>query len=237
VGACGPPPSPRVKLFHAPSKKKMAIREILLVDRKTPITSAVGFALQCRGYMIMLAPDAATAFEDIQNYDFDLILVGLNGYEAEKIDFLRQAKKTSPESKIMVLGNPQTMVFPIETFRIEVDDYLVTPFTAPELCLRVEKCLRNGEAEDDKANPGEQPEKINQRVLDSLKFKIRNMHNTIYSLVAHINVLIEKNNYLLSDYNVRKINDISDDLITMMNITEDFLGNLFISGVECEIDQ
>jgi DNA-binding response OmpR family regulator len=210
----------------------MKIREILLVDKHTPITSAVGFALQCRGYMIMLAPDAATAFEDIKNYDFDLILVGLNGYEAEKIEFLRQAKKRSPDSKIMVLGNPQTMVFPIETFRIEVDDYLVTPFTAPELCLRVGRCLGRGESEGDNAGPGDKPEKINQRVLDSLKLKIRNMHNTIYSLVAHINILIEKNNYLLNDGNVRKINDISDDLITMMNITEDFLVNLLVSGVK-----
>ncbi|MDI6853927.1 MAG: hypothetical protein QME75_10055 [Deltaproteobacteria bacterium] len=216
----------------------MGIREILLVDQQTPITSAVGFALQCRGYMIMLAPDAATAFEDIKNYCFDLILVGLNGYEAEKIDFLRQAKKRSPESKLMVLGNPQTMVFPIETFRIEVDDYLVTPFTVPQLCLRVEKCLRNGEAENI-AGIESKPRKINKRVLDSLKLKIRNMHNTIYSLVAHMNILIEKNNNLLSDYNVRKINDISDDLITMMNITEDILVNFLVSGVDAEpiIDQ
>ena len=209
----------------------MAIREILLVDKKTPVISAAACALQCRGYLIMLAPDALTACEDIENYDIDLIMVSLNGYEADKLDLLRQAKRKAPQPKVMVLGNPQTMVYPLKTFRIEVDDYLVTPFTAPELCLRVGKCLGNNRAVDEKVNQGEKTDTFNQCMPHLLKSKIRTMRNAVYSLIAYMNLLIDETNGLIND-DITKMNSISDYLITMMNITEDFLGNIFISGEE-----
>ena len=61
----------------------MEIKEILLVDGKTPITSAIGFILQSRGYLITLAPDAETATAELDNYGFNLMLVYLSGHEKE----------------------------------------------------------------------------------------------------------------------------------------------------------
>ena len=208
----------------------MEVKEILLVDQKAPVISTIGFILQCHGFLTMVAPDSRTAAEDVRNYQFDLLLVSLNGYEADKLDLLRQVKRSSPQSKVMVVGNPQTMAFPMETFKIAVDDYLLTPFTAPELCLRVDRCLGKNGIVDVQAKTEEKADMLNERILNSLKFKIRDMHNTVYSLLAHINTLIENNNNLLNDNNIKKMNDISDDLITMMNITEEVLFNFLICG-------
>ena len=210
----------------------MGVKEILLVDEKAPIISSIGFILQCHGFLTMVAPDSRTAAEDVRNYQFDLLLVSLNGYEADKLDLLRQVKGRSPQPKVMVVGNPQTMTFPIETFKIAVDDYLLTPFTAPELCLRVDRCLGKNGIVDVQAKIEEKADMVNERILNSLKFKIRDMHNTVYSLLAHINTLIENNNNLLNNNNIKKMNDISDDLITMMNITEEVLFNFLICGTK-----
>jgi len=38
--------------------RPMKLKEILLVDEKVPISSAIGFILQSKGYLVMLAPDA-----------------------------------------------------------------------------------------------------------------------------------------------------------------------------------
>jgi len=57
----------------------MAIKEILLVDNKTPIIAAIGFILQDQGHLVMVAPDPVTASVELGNYNFDLMLVYLSG--------------------------------------------------------------------------------------------------------------------------------------------------------------
>jgi len=121
--------------------RTMKLKEILLVDGKVPIISAISFILQSNGYLVMQAPDAETASKDLDNYCFDLMLVYLNGYEKDKLDLLRQANRRSPQTKVMIVANPQRMTLPLEAFQVEVDDYLLTPFSAPELCRRVNHCL------------------------------------------------------------------------------------------------
>ena len=85
----------------------MELKEILLVDGKAPISSAISFILQSHGYLIMLAPDAETASEDMGNYCFDLMLVYLNGYERDKLDLLRQTNRRCPQTKVMIVANPR----------------------------------------------------------------------------------------------------------------------------------
>jgi len=131
----------------------MEIKEILLVDGKTPITSAIGFILQSRGYLVTLAPDAETATAELDNYGFNLMLVYLTGHEKDKLALLRQAKKRSPRTKIMVVGNPRILPLPMDVFQTEMDDYLLTPFTAPELCHRVDLCLQKPSTNHMKVRP------------------------------------------------------------------------------------
>jgi len=122
--------------------RAMETKEILLVDAKTPITSAIGFILQSRGYLVTLAPDAETAAAELDNYCFNLMLVYLTGHEKDKLALMRQAKQRSPRTKIMVVGNPRILPLPNEVFQTEMEDYMLTPFTASELCRRVERCLQ-----------------------------------------------------------------------------------------------
>ena len=124
----------------------MRIKEILLVDDKTPIISAIGFILQSRGYLVMVAPDPETASAELDNYCFDLMLVYLTGPEKDKLALLRHAKRRSPRTHIMVAGNLRRLPLPIESYQGEGDDYLPTPFSPPELCRRGDECLQRGVA-------------------------------------------------------------------------------------------
>jgi response regulator RpfG family c-di-GMP phosphodiesterase len=205
--------------------KTMALKEILLVDEKAPIISAMGWILQSKGYLVMLAPDAETASEDLENYHFDLMLVNLTEYEAEKLDLLQRAKRSFPQTRVMVMGNPQRMRMPIQAFQLEVDDYLLTPFSAPELCRRVDHCLRKNEVLKLEVNPEEKAVTLNERVLNALRLKFCDINNTLFSLIAHLKIMVQENRDILPAGNFSQINEMSIDLLKLMNIAEDFLFN------------
>jgi DNA-binding response OmpR family regulator len=122
-------------------EKMMAMHEILLVDAKTSISWAFGFILQSNGYLITLAPDVDSAWEEIDTYHFDLILVYLAGYEPEKIHFLQRLQRKVPQPKVMAIGDPRNKMLPFEVFQIELEDYLFLPFDSGEFCRRVACCL------------------------------------------------------------------------------------------------
>ena len=205
----------------------MELREILLVDEKSPIVGNISCILQDRGYLVMLAPDAMTAFEDVENYHFDLILVSLGGNEIEKLNLMRRAKRSSPQAKLIVVGNPN-MTIPVEGFKFEVDDYLLAPFTAMELSMRVERCLRGDNDNVVQGIPEEKADVINGLMLNSLRFKFRFIHNGLLSLKAHINTLIYPENNLLDDVNVSIVHEISHDLLMLTSPTENVLYNMLI---------
>lgn len=202
----------------------MEIKEILLVDEKTPIISAIGFILQSRGYLTVLAPNAETASAELDNYCFDLMLVYLAGQEQGKLALLQQAKRRSPLTKIMVAGNPLRQPLPIEAFQAEVDDYLLVPFSSLELCHRVERCLK-----EDIARVSEfKAEQINARILNSLKLSFRDLHNSFVYMLSGLRIAND-NVVTQNDHNrFGMLSDISKNLSKCYSISENFLYKTYI---------
>jgi DNA-binding response OmpR family regulator len=203
----------------------MELREILLVDMQAPIVSVIGSILQSKGHLVVLAPDVETAAEELDNYHFDLILAYLTGDAGDKLDLLRRAKERSPQSKVIVAGNPQRMILPIEAFQVEVDDYLLAPFSPPELCRRVDQCLNNHEALKVEAIPAEKTASINERLLNALRLKFYDIHNSLCSLIAYLKIVVQENPDVLDNGNFSQANDMSNELLKLININEDFLHN------------
>jgi response regulator RpfG family c-di-GMP phosphodiesterase len=203
----------------------MAIKEILLVDNKTPIISAIGFILQDQGHLVMVAPDPETASVELDNYNFDLMFVYLSGPEQDKFSLLSQAKRRSPRTHIMVAGNPRKYPLPIESFQTEVDEYLLAPFSPPELCQRVDKCLRTNHVETRELRA----EEINRRILNSLRFTFRDLHNSFVSMLSGLSLV--KNNLVVQDGHdmLSLLADFSRDLSRCMNISEEFLSKTLLS--------
>ena len=183
----------------------MKLTEILLVDEKVPINSAIGFILQTKGYLVMLAPDTETASKELDNYSFDLMLVYLNGYEKDKLDLLRQANRRSPQTKVMIVANPQRMTLPLEAFQMEVDDYLLTPFSALELCRRVKHCLNQSKILKPESVFEGRGGTINERVWNSLRLKLYNINNNLFSLKAPINIRVQKKHGIRNKGNLRHL--------------------------------
>lgn len=166
----------------------MEIKEILLVDARAPIRTAIASILQNQGYMVMLAPDIGTAAAELNNYQIDLLIASLAGFEGERPDFLRQTKRRFPQIKVMVAGDPQTMAR--QTFQEEVDGYLLVPSSPSELCRRVNHCLNQRKIVKPKSVIKRNRGTINEPALNSLRLKLNHINNTLFSFIANINNLI-----------------------------------------------
>jgi len=185
--------------------RTMKFKEILLVDGKVPICSAIGFILQSKGYFVMVAPDAKTASKDLDNYCFDLMLIYLTGYEQDKLDLLWQTNRRCPQTKIMIVANPQRMTLPLEAFQMEVDDYLLTPFSAPELCRRVKHCLHHSKVLKPESVFEGRGATVNERALNLLRLKFYDINNTLFSLKAYINIHVKKKYGIQNKGNLRNL--------------------------------
>jgi hypothetical protein len=145
---------------------------------------------------------------------------------------MRWARKSSPQIKRIVVENPH-LTLPAEVFQLEVEDYLLMPFTAMELFTRVDRCFNGNRV--DRGNTEEKAEQINANAVNSFRHKIRNIHIGLLSLKANINMLIDQGLCLLHDGNVGKVREISHDLLILTRLTENILYNMLICCNENDV--
>jgi DNA-binding response OmpR family regulator len=210
----------------------MELKEILLVDEKSPILGNIGRILQNWGYLVMLAPDARTALENVQNSQLDLIVVSLGDNEGDKLNLMRWARRIYPQAKLIVVGNPSTTL-PVEVFQVEVDDYLLPPFSAMELSVRVDRCLHGDKVIQ--GNPKDKVDLINGKVLKSLSLKIRNIHNGLLAMQARVNNLIGQEYSLSAEDRIANVHEISGGIGMLSRVTENMLYNMLVCCIENEI--
>ena len=172
--------------------------------------------------MVTLAPNARSALEELPGHRFDLLLVSLNGYEEDKLNLLRWARRSSAQPKLMVVGYAK-VTLPMDVFRIKVDDYILPPFTAQELSTRVDRCLNGGKAIPDST---ETRDEHIANVINSFKKEIGNIHNGLLSLKYRFNLFIDQEINTFDDGTINKINDISYEFHLLISITESILHNM-----------
>lgn len=129
-----------------------AIAKILLVDDNP---NYLKDALPMYGYEVVVANDGLQALKILgnkeQNFDLvllDIMMPNLDGWEVLKN--IRKDKDFEDLPVIMVtaLDSEQKQVFGL---KFGADDYIVKPFTLPNLLARVEALLRRSKWKDKKA--------------------------------------------------------------------------------------
>ncbi len=117
---------------------------VLVVDDEPDITALVAYHLAKAGYQVTTAangPEAIRVAEE-QAPDLvvlDLMLPGLSGYEV--LESLRRRPETQDVGVILLTARKEE-ADRIKGLSLGADDYLMKPFSPPELVLRVGAVLR-----------------------------------------------------------------------------------------------
>lgn len=114
---------------------------ILLVEDEPQMLDICHYILTGAGYQVVGATDAETALQHVRTEHFDLALCDIMLPQASGLSFCRLIRETTdiPVCFLTAKGSPEERV---AGFEAGADDYIVKPFNARELLMRVAVILR-----------------------------------------------------------------------------------------------
>src|SRR5882672_5696967 len=115
-------------------RRRLAVR-ILVVEDEKKVAKALQEGLEAEGYAVTIAGDGELGFEFVGRQAFDLVLLDLALPRRDGIDMLASLRKSNCMTPVFILT------------ATDADDYMVKPFTFPELLARIRALLRRGRAD------------------------------------------------------------------------------------------
>lgn len=116
-------------------------RRILLVDDEASLRMLVRRYLERDGYLVVEAVDGANALKRLAEQPFDLALIDVMMPKVDGFDLVRQVRARSDIPVIMLTGRGEESSR-VTGLELGADDYIVKPFSMPELVARVRARLR-----------------------------------------------------------------------------------------------
>ena len=123
-------------------------RRILVVEDNATIADGIRMNLALEGYSVEVALTGERGITQARRWDphlmiLDLMLPGLDGYTV-----LRTLREEGRELPVLILSARGAETDRLRGFRLGADDYVVKPFSLPELLARVAVMLRRHAPEE-----------------------------------------------------------------------------------------
>ena len=128
-------------------------RRILIVEDNATIAEGIRMNLALEGYAVEVAPSGERGLTQARRWDpelliLDLMLPGLDGYTV-----LRTLREEGRDFPVLILSARGAETDRLRGFRLGADDYVVKPFSLPELLARVAVMLRRTSPDEKSATP------------------------------------------------------------------------------------
>jgi PAS domain S-box-containing protein len=118
--------------------------KILIVEDDELVAEALAAILTNQNYAVEIASDGQSAWELIENYDYDLLLLDVILPKHNGISLCRQIRSKGLQMPILLLTGRDSSHDKAIGLDAGADDYLVKPFDQEELVARVRALLRRG---------------------------------------------------------------------------------------------
>jgi len=128
-------------------------RRILIVEDNATIAEGIRMNLALEGYSVEVALSGERGLTQARRWDpelliLDLMLPGLDGYSV-----LRTLREEGRNLPVLILSARGAETDRLRGFRLGADDYVVKPFSLPELLARVAVMLRRNTPDEKPATP------------------------------------------------------------------------------------
>lgn len=122
------------------AEQTKATKRILLVDDDGEIIEAMRFALESRGYTILVARDGNQGLAMAEREDPDLVILDMMMPKRSGFLVLERLRRTQPKTmKIIMITANEGSRHKAYAEMLEVDDYIRKPFPMDRLLASVEK--------------------------------------------------------------------------------------------------
>jgi OmpR-family two-component system manganese-sensing response regulator len=116
--------------------------KILVVEDEKATADAICDLLAFEKHIVEHAPDGADAWERLQNWQYDLVVLDWSLPEMNGIEVLTKFRQGGGKTPVLFLTGRNTTDNKIEGLDSGADDYLSKPFDVRELQARVRALLR-----------------------------------------------------------------------------------------------
>ena len=126
------------------AEQTKATKRILLVDDDGEIIEAMRFALESRGYTILVARDGNQGLAMAEREDPDLVILDMmmpkrSGFLV--LEKLRRTRPTNERVKVIMITANEGSRHKAYAEMLEVDDYIRKPFAMDKLIEAVQRLL------------------------------------------------------------------------------------------------
>jgi DNA-binding response OmpR family regulator len=120
---------------------------ILVIEDEEKVAKALMEGLESEGYELSSASDGEEGFLLASGEPFDLVLLDLALPRRDGIDVLSRLRESGVVTPVLILTARDAVEDRVLGLDRGADDYLVKPFTFPELLARIRALLRRGSPE------------------------------------------------------------------------------------------
>jgi DNA-binding response OmpR family regulator len=116
--------------------------KILLVEDEINLRSTIVSFLEEEGYRCEQADSFERAFEKLNLYEYDCLLVDIGLPDGNGLDLIKELKKEHPETGIIIISARNSLDDKITGLDLGADDYIAKPFNLTELNSRIKSVFR-----------------------------------------------------------------------------------------------
>ncbi len=114
---------------------------IMVIDGEEKVLASIKVALEHIGYKVTAFQDAQNALDELENEIYDLIITDLKMPIFSGIRFIKEAKKISPGSDLIVMTGFPSVETAVKCMKLGAADYIAKPLDREYLNLIVRKVL------------------------------------------------------------------------------------------------
>jgi DNA-binding response OmpR family regulator len=116
--------------------------KILIVEDDHSLRELIQRSLEKERFVTEAAPDLMTAFDKIEVYDYDCILLDVMLPDGSGLDVLARLKELRKKENVIIISAKDSLDDKVKGLELGADDYLAKPFHLAELTARVRSVLR-----------------------------------------------------------------------------------------------
>jgi signal transduction histidine kinase len=200
----------------------MIPEEILIVNDGSLLLKMIGGLLEHKGYHLSLTDSPEEALARLSSRNIVLVVMKLNGRQADRLAVLHMVKELSGGTKLVVVGDQAHL--PVEIFEIDADDYIILPCRVAEIWRRLARCL-----EEPATLPGANREDglmhpVNQRVFHNLGLMLHDMRGLLTSVNEGMKLLDRRMDGRFDTEMETIFQKTYQKTRTLMGVCEDFFG-------------
>ena len=117
-------------------------KKILIIEDEKPIAELLKYALEKERFDAAMAHTGEEAFEKIESYRPDLILLDLMLPDMDGLTICREVTANNKEIPIIIVSAKNDQIDKLIGLEYGADDYITKPFDIREVILRIKSVLR-----------------------------------------------------------------------------------------------